>query len=395
MSTKFEMQQLDCILPGEEEWTTHGRKPRVVCLPSKLFRCHLFSVPGGTDEALDGQLVSLELERLGLAPRHPQGGFSFEAYRGEDGSRVLSSVILQADDVPEGCHVEGLSRFEPHALCRHVPKGAAVIWRELGDFVLGASAGSGAASYFQVLSSRQLDEEAGEEIEMILRSLEMKGLPVPRTLLLSHSDPEASSGFVSRLESRFGLGLQVRISPDPGPRTPLGESSLVPANVLARKEERSRQHSMLRLVAMIVALGVAVLALNSFLLFRKAKALEDRRAALLVDADLAAQIAAAQSQSDALEDSFEPEQFAIATLNRVMSTLPPSGVTLKEMSFDPGRVEFSGETVNVDRASEIGVNIKRIFPELAWTFPPPRILDNGRAEFNAVGLRAGEEGGAR
>jgi len=146
---------------------------------------------------------------------------------------------------------------------------------------------------------------------------------------------------------------------------------------------------------MIVALGVAVLALNSFLLFRKAKALENRRAALRVDADLAAQIAAAQSQSDALEDSFEPEQFAIATLNRVMSTLPPSGVTLKEMSVDPGRVEFSGETVNVDRASEIGVNIKRIFPELAWTFPPPRILDNGRAEFNAVGLRAGEEGGAR
>lgn len=406
-------------LPGRPVCTGPAEEPRqlrpgdgcVLSLPSRAF----FSVPlwvPVVEESPAREQTQIKLEMKGMLGANPEAAvWGFEGIRreeipasaeGEPVTRQLEATAVLASPFQEEWLVEGAVRHEPAGRMLPPPGtgSGGILRRELGHWVADFYQ-AGKWLHTQPLLAGSLDGSAAVELNATLAQLEGEGI-------LGRLDSWLirESGVEPTREFRAALEAPIRIEERMPPRSPAESWNLPPPALTQLREQRALDARRGKLIRTGLTIYAAVLLMvASFLVWPVAR-LQFVQAELRKigpEADSIRSTAMLWREAGAW---LEPRRNALELLWQVSRSLietdPPQidGVRLTLFDLDPRRLLLQGEGKNLQLVDQYLNGLKKE-PALAgfrWKYPPPQLLPNGNARFQAEGIPPGvisenEEGG--
>ena len=224
-----------------------------------------------TDEIHFPEIVALQLEARGLAPRNSEPIYDWSVVVREE-KRTLILVAVLPGSVSEELGSEVFPAFELCARYYQMPQDALVLWIEQGHLTMAISRKEGMV-YFQAFSEAGLTPRGIQSIVCSLATLEMQAITqTVREVVLWAVFPPAET---SALQSALGLPLVE--GERPSPTFPVDAWNLTPARVNEVKRQRQTRRWQVRASLLGLALTLLVvvaLGLRLFLVSRDVSQLE-------------------------------------------------------------------------------------------------------------------------
>ena len=284
------------------------------------------------------------------------------------------------------------------------------VWREGPALVFGWFAGREPLHAAGVASATALADEA----RLALAGLELRGFDLtPRRLLVWGDALEAGQaaelaralavgatgdqGLVADGEAAEGAAMSVRMVPGlgsasgvaPAAQPPVPGGGLVPAALAAARRGDRRQEWWLSMVTGVLAvllLGFGIWVWQVRQVERETAGLEQQWLAL---APAVAEVDAVRGLWTTMERAVDPDATPVELFHRVQQLFPAEGIRLTEFEFTPERLLVVGEASSTAHALRLrdALQDSEGLADFRWTFPPPEILEDGRATFLAEGGR--------
>jgi hypothetical protein len=377
------------VLDGKGAWQRAGREEPAL---NGLFGIDLLSFDSAPfwvpTAALDrlAETVALRWESLGLEAGSMGRSYAYWQVAAEADRHLIGTVALAGEAREEQWAKSQPAAFEISTRLFPVPGDEAVLWQELGRYVLVVPRG-GQLLHTAVLAARALDATAAREVREILAALEIQGLlsPLHGVRVWTPCAPE----FLTALQAATGVAARSEARPSPHP--PHEPSHILPpqaAQSRLQKKQRQRQAAWLTATALLVALTFAAWA--GWLLWRQ-QHLDATLARLAVHQPEVARIREAQLQWRALEPATDPETYPVEIYHRIVSLLPEEGIRFLDFSMDLEQIVISGEASSAIHASKFQEDLKAS-PDLeqyVFSTPVPSIRPDNRALFRVEAMIEG------
>lgn len=171
------------------------------------------------------------------------------------------------------------------------------------------------------------------------------------------------------------------------PALPVPGCGLVPPALAAARSRDRRQEWWLSAVTgalAVVLLGFGVWVWQVRSVERATAALEQE---LLALAPELAEVGAVRGLWGPMERAMDPNATPVELFHRVQQLFPAEGIRLTEFEFTPERLLVAGEASSTAHALRLRDALQESdgLADYRWTFPPPEILEDGRATFVAEG----------
>lgn len=311
----------------------------------------------------------------------------WEVARDENRLLVASAGLVDMPELPwEGRRPDS---FELSAQLFPLPNGEAVVWKEMGRYVIAFTRGD-TLLHFTPLSARRLDAEAAQEIRTLCLGLEVQGFLARPTGVRVWTTPEAD--FPEALKE--ALGVRVRVEAKPAPALPQIPSGIYPpemARAARNRDQRRRRAQLIFALAAVYVLGFAAWA---GLLFWRSQKLSEQTAELDRRRPEIEAVRQMQTRWQVLEPATNVDSYPTELFHRVVSLLPDEGIQLKEFFMETDKIVVSGKASTVGHAKKFQADLINDagLHQYTWIFPQPTNLEDGQASFRAEGtLNSGGE----
>jgi hypothetical protein len=327
--------------------------------------------------------ASLRWEALGVATEGEGQSWAHWTVSEEEGQTLVGTVALAADAPQAEWAEHAPATFEISAQLYPIPNSELAVWKELERYVVAFHRGDHLL-HSAVLSSRELDAGAVEELRGLIMSLEVSGL-LPK-LKGVRVWAEAGPEFVALVKSE--LGLKAKLENKPAPRLPEEASGLLPPVVAQLRVERKRRAQQTQLLVLAAMVYVGFFAAWSGWLFWKDHQVNQSVVALNAKQPEVDAVREAQLRWSALEAATDPDTYPAEVFHQVVSLLPDEGIRLKEFSIDTDKLVIGGEASTVNHALKFKADLEanEALNRFAWVFPQPTIMEDNRANFRGEGL---------
>ncbi len=332
-------------------------------------------------EAIEG-VARLQAESWGLVSRQDTSAVAAEPILKQD-HRVLLGVRslvtgrasnrIPASQPPTDLHAA--AEFLP------LPPNHAVIYRELGRFVLAITQ-NGRLIFLEPFTATRLDEEAAGEFNRLLLQLQFQGLAEDLDGMVLWTKEAVAPGFA------HALGFVPAQAGRPDPALPKAQPvNLVPGVVRAARAARERASRWRKrigwgvLLSILAALGLA--GLSAYELWSKQVLTEELESL----SPRAREIEAWREQWLSIAPAVDRETTGLEVL-RALQSLPEAGpVVLEKFEWNPQTVTIRGAAGAPRAALQFldAVNGSEALGRYAWTFDSPDIQGDGSAQFELKG----------
>ncbi|MEI6536380.1 MAG: hypothetical protein WCN98_13620 [Verrucomicrobiaceae bacterium] len=352
------------------------------------------SVPFWTVAPQDGKVdvagvSSIKWESLGIT----EGGEGLSTMHwnvGQVENRVLVGSAGLAPDFPSEEWLKTMPQsFELSPRLYPIPDDEGAVWKELGRYVVAFNRGK-RLLHFCVLSARELDASAAQEIGEIVLALETQGMMTKLAGMRMWT--EVGTDFTNVLIG--AVSAPVRPEPKPAPVLPEDACSIFPPVVERTRRSRAQARKRASLVFALAAAYIVFFAAWAGWLFWREQKLGAQLADMSRRHPALEEVSALQSRWKSLESATNVDGYPAEVFQRIVSLLPAEGIRLKEFNLDLNKLVVSGEASTVGHALKFKSDLtsNEGLRKYTWTFPQPNILEDNRANFRAEGTlnREGE-----
>ncbi|MEM8955854.1 MAG: hypothetical protein AAGD22_16990 [Verrucomicrobiota bacterium] len=338
------------------------------------------------DPSLLEDVGDMQLEKLGVKPEASLGQLREYHVVDRVGNRslVVASVLSAKEELDFPKHPPEQFLISPYLY--PLPNDAVLVWRELGRLVVTVTR-TDTPIYFHTLSSENLDEEAIQEIKVILMQLKMQGVIEDVDAMVIWGKPEPG-GRVEQLATKE-LGVAARYADAPSPRMPREASRLVPqeaAYLRQRREVRRKIKNAAMLVGLAYLVVLGVVAGLYLRMKQKTSALRAEVAAVAPEAD---GVRDAQMRWFLLEKAIDVDGYPIELLHKCVQILPAKGVQLTEFQVSGNEIYMMGNASKYPVAMSFKNDLEKapLLADFIWDFDTPDIQGDNSATFSVTGRK--------
>lgn len=346
----------------------------------------LDSVPFWAVAPQDGKLdvaavAALKWETLGANDAGEGKSWThWEAGRDENRMLVGSAGLAEVPEAPwEGQRPEA---FELSARLFPLPSGEAVVWKELGRYLIAFTRGD-ALLHVTPLSARRLDAAAAQEIRSLCLGLEVQGfLTRPSGIRVwTTTEPDFADAM------KDALGVRVRVETKPEPVLPMYPSGIFPPEMARAARDRTQRRRKTRLVLALAGIYVLGFASWAGWLFWRGEKLASQTAELERRRPQVEAVRQMQTRWQVLEPAFNADTFPTEVFHRLVSLLPNEGIQLSEFFMESDKLVIKGKASTTGHAKKFQADLTNDpgLHQYTWIFPEPTILEDNQASFRAEG----------
>jgi hypothetical protein len=337
-----------------------------------------------TDERQFEEIVALQLEARGLAPRNSEPISDWSVVIREE-KRTLLLVAVLPGSVSKELETEVFPAFELSARCYRMPPDALVLWMEQGHLAMAVTRKEGMV-YFHAFSEAGLSTRGIQNIVCSLATLEMQAITetVREIVLWTVLSPAEITAL------RSALGLPLLEGERPSPTLPSEAWNLTPARVNEVKRQRQARRWQVRaalLVLTLILLVVAALGLRLFLIARDVRQLQ---------AWQDAHAGALQSFQDTraswqdLAPVVDTNSYPLEVLLHVSESLPADQVHLTLFEEEGSHLLIKAEAKNLTAGFQFFDQLKKNqhLASYTWVMAQPHSLANDITQLQIEGTYA-------
>jgi len=400
--------------------------PQILRLPGEASRELWLRDPAGVwviaarDEGAKGGILGIESLALDSSPfwgqASPEAGVSLEStaslrWEGlglemeemagqawacwpvaEEEGRTLTGTVALAAEAPQDEWAQHLpDSFEVSARLFPLPPSELVLWKEMGRYVLVFTRGE-EVLHIAVLSSRELDQSAADEVRDLAMALDVGGmLPKLKGVRVWTA---ADSTFTAALKKTFDV--RVKLEEKPAPRLPAEASGILPSRVAEIRVERVKRARQVQFLSLAAVIYLGFFTAWAGWLFWRDHQIGQSVAQVNARQPEVEAVRDAQLRWTALEAATEPDVYPVEVFHQVAALLPEEGIRLKEFNLELEKLVVSGEASSVNHALKFIADVKAspALKRFSMEFPQPTVMDDNRASFRGEGLveGGGDEG---